>query len=1737
MKTLEKIFSIFLALQLCFTALPIQTFAETAEESNIEQSTEVKEDEIATEAPVVDETEALKENSADKPSDDKQQRDTESFSKEDVIAESSDEVQKNERNDRTESVETGTSNLRMVEGELQTAGGDGSVENPYQIATAEQLDSIRYDTESHYYIQTQDIDLSGYGSWVPIGDSDSPFHGSYDGNYFVIYNTKIDVENCITISPNPDPYPPTIHAYAGLFGYIYDIYGNDDQYLKNIEMINCNITGKIPGKNDPEDYAGYYIRIGGVAGVGEQTRLINCHVSGDIIFDVGDTDSDNSIGGIAGKAKSAENCTNDVNITVDSDRITNINPNSQWADVAGIIGLTSSNPNISYKTIDCTNNGKISSKIAGNLAGITGDTRAPNQILDCTNNGALDGVNTNIGGIVASCTAYTDSAVGSISNCTNKANITGELGDLSRSPSAAGIVGYNVNHNIINCKNACKKIEYQPEEKVYLGRIIGSANALEFSNNMALNTMTINGRVPTEDIGPDKKNGQSATLKEMGLPDESLEITKIVLPSDYKTMKAGESFKIVPSFEPEGATAALNWTTSNTEIATVDASGIVKAAKAGTAMITATDKTSQCSAGMTIVVEGISDGSTISGHQPGKTFTKNETIDGDQMLINNSSNPMRVSSGVSVTIRGDMKIGNNGALVIEPGGRLYIEGGDLEIYDNGSVAVNGGELLVFRDITIRKNAVYKTVNSQKDKAIVKAGRDFTMESYKDSSKLEGDLYVGRNFTQKKGSWFDLFAQKSNRNFTPAVSHRLILYKSEFSNGKQNINFEKNSESYLSNLAVDSEILDRFKINKAINGNLEKMTLDKTYVLPLIKSTVNLTQSVYKNALIKLVNSTNQALFNTNFTNKLTKQQRNDVINIAKIWMMSEPATAVSLNIQGVSYTNRTNTCAINIGGKKIYLKAQEGQYGIGNASFGMVSYEIEGEKGTLCTSANYDMQQFKKDIAVFAENEKKAIVKTLLGIETDEISISNSIVDKMTDYFVKLYAGKKIEWIEHTKGNQTKAIDKSIAQSYENGDAFDKAVALNTQHIEKSLSKEEPVIEENNSSDTTVLFEDENLEKAVKQATGKTTLTIADMEKIESLALDNKEIKNLKGLETAKNLRILQLSGNKVTDLSPISGLKELRVLDIRANLVGDLNAIHSLENLACLLASYTGCADASSLAELTQLETLDLSSNDLKDLSFLSKLSKIKNLKISENSFDNTDITVLGVLYNLEVLQADNSGLTGLLNLDQLTHLKSVDLSNNFLDYLELNECPLKVLNIGNNQITDLAGITKAIYLEALNVENNQLSSIAGIERCPQLRILNISGNSIKEIDELKALTNMEYLNCSQQQIENYLPISAFKQLKSLNISETMPSNLNFLKNYTLLEELEIAECGLRNEMISSIVELKNLKYLNASGNTLDDLTIFANMVSLEDLNMKNNNIESLKGIEAIAESLKNFNISENPLQSTEENSKVIERLDRGGVVVGKEMFTVEGLEINYQELLMKAGEKVSLKITIYPLEGTTSTIKWISSNENVVTVDNGGNLLAVSEGTAEITVVDENSQIADKCRITVSESEIEIINVENIRINTKEANLKTGETVQLTATVMPENATNKNVTWSSSNEKIATVKNGVVTALSEGKATITVTTEDGNKTAECVVTVTKKDEPKPTEPTTPTVKPGDSNQSGNNGTKTDTTTQSTIKNDGTNPNTSLTTQEKVETMLVMCTVTALCALAIFSIKRRQTK
>lgn len=110
----------------------------------------------------------------------------------------------------------------------------------------------------------------------------------------------------------------------------------------------------------------------------------------------------------------------------------------------------------------------------------------------------------------------------------------------------------------------------------------------------------------------------------------------------------------------------------------------------------------------------------------------------------------------------------------------------------------------------------------------------------------------------------------------------------------------------------------------------------------------------------------------------------------------------------------------------------------------------------------------------------------------------------------------------------------------------------------------------------------------------------------------------------------------------------------------------------------------------------------------------------------------------------------------------------------------------------------------------------------------------------------------------------------------------------------------------------------------------------------------------------------------------------------------------------------------------------------------------------------------------------------VSGVSLNKSEVILEVGATETLTATVAPEDATTKTVSWQSSNEDVATVdQNGKVTAISKGEVTITVTTNDGNKTATCKVTVTAdpsdstesesptdptEDETTPTEPETPT-------------------------------------------------------------------
>ena len=166
-----------------------------------------------------------------------------------------------------------------------------------------------------------------------------------------------------------------------------------------------------------------------------------------------------------------------------------------------------------------------------------------------------------------------------------------------------------------------------------------------------------------------------------------------------------------------------------------------------------------------------------------------------------------------------------------------------------------------------------------------------------------------------------------------------------------------------------------------------------------------------------------------------------------------------------------------------------------------------------------------------------------------------------------------------------------------------------------------------------------------------------------------------------------------------------------------------------------------------------------------------------------------------------------------------------------------------------------------------------------------------------------------------------------------------------------------------------------------------------------------------------------------------------------------VSRIRLNKNTLALTVGGSDTLTATVLPDNATNKNVTWESSDSRVATVDENGKVTAVKQGTATITVKSvSNDTVTDTCDVTVTD---QIFPVTGVALTPDNAELYVGETKNLMVVFTPSNATNKNVTWESSNTAVATVADGVVTAVGTGTATITVTTADGNYTATCAITV----------------------------------------------------------------------------------
>ena len=426
--------------------------------------------------------------------------------------------------------------------------GQGTINDPYQISNAQQLNAIRYNLKSNFVL-VNDIDLSEYENWVPI----PKFSGSLDGKGHTIKNLKIDyvIEN-------------NENKCVGLFDGI-----KDSSRIKNINLKAIDINIKNNVKNRLFGFV-----VGGITSTCENSLIDNCTVSGKIKINDENTNtyaiySVAGICGIASDSSIINNCTNQVDINVSTSREGYEDVMDDTTSAGGICAWIHDS-----SISNCINKGNIYA-IANctwlECGGIVGSNYNPKEsvhlipIRNCKNYGdvkALGGYSVTAGGIIGRGHMSIDSNINygdissyaygwaisggvignmlssphlqaSIKRCVNYGNITSEVLTspeiLSSSGSiSGGIVGslpnmdssifieqcYNIGSKIdANSKNSSEKNNF------YLNRICGdcfiSSRGAPILNCYSLDTTTLNGSIPTEDIGPDQQNGGSMTKAEI----------------------------------------------------------------------------------------------------------------------------------------------------------------------------------------------------------------------------------------------------------------------------------------------------------------------------------------------------------------------------------------------------------------------------------------------------------------------------------------------------------------------------------------------------------------------------------------------------------------------------------------------------------------------------------------------------------------------------------------------------------------------------------------------------------------------------------------------------------------------------------------------------------------------------------------------------------------------------------------------------------------------------------------------------------------------------------------------------------------------------------------------------------------------------------------------------------------------------------------------------------------------
>ena len=455
----------------------------------------------------------------------------------------------------------------------------------------------------------------------------------------------------------------------------------------------------------------------------------------------------------------------------------------------------------------------------------------------------------------------------------------------------------------------------------------------------------------------------------------------------------------------------------------------------------------------------------------------------------------------------------------------------------------------------------------------------------------------------------------------------------------------------------------------------------------------------------------------------------------------------------------------------------------------------------------------------------------------------------------------------------------------------------------------------------------------------------------------------------------------------------------------------------------------------------------------------------------------------------------------------------------------------------------------------------IERLVKLPELKILDLGNNKIRDISPLREIVTLEELNLSQNLIADtsVVDFSAYEKMTTLNLASNRIENIT-IENMPKLVQLSLADNLISDTSNIKVTTLPELTYLNVSSNRISDiqelLDNLSTLIRNKGIKVGTENVKNIK--EAIEKSVFTLNLNgqaikietqimrtgdevrvkipaifaqAEALQPNDVDFGIISVLGsvandgqtavlstrnlgnnvatitiEGGIasgttciinynVVDKDV-KVESITITGEYIEVDGQEQIRLTATVTPENATNKMVVWTSSDETVATVSSIGIVTAVGEGTTVIraTATDGSGvygeigiQVGNSTPTDPTDPSDEEIPVESINLNKTEVELAVGDTETIEATVVPENATNKTIRWSSNDETVATVdENGTITAVGVGEAIITVAVdgETSGVTAKIDVTVIDntspvnpgeedptQDDPTPAEPLTSSV------------------------------------------------------------------